>query len=80
MTVGETLELIKETKEFLIEDFEFIHKKKNPSSKELLTHVRESFKEGNLDELLEEILIEYNFNDIEEDYKLLLLVSACLCP
>jgi hypothetical protein len=80
MTVGETLELIKETKEFLIEDFEYIHKKKEPTSKELLTHVKESFKEGDLDELLEEILIEYNFDNTDEDYKILLLVSACICP
>jgi hypothetical protein len=80
MTVGETLELIKETREFLIEDYEYIHKKKQPTSKELLIHVKESFKEGNLDELLEEILIEYDFNNIEEDYKILLLVSACICP
>ena len=78
MTVGETLELIKETKEFLIEDYEYVHKKKEPTNKDLLTHVRESFKEGNLDELLEEILIEHDFNNIDDDYKILLLVSACI--
>lgn len=80
MTVGETLELIKEAREFLIEDYVYVHKKKDPSSKELLLHVKESFKEGDLDELLEEILLEYDFNNVDEDYKILLLVSACVCP
>jgi len=78
MTIGETIELISETREFLIEDYEYVNDKKAPSSKELLRHVKDSFKEGNLDELLEKILVEYDFNNIDEDYKLLLLTSACL--
>jgi hypothetical protein len=79
MTISETLELISETRDFLIEDYEFVYKKQNPSSKELLKHVKDSFKEGDLDELLEEILLEYDFNNVEEDYKILLLISACVC-
>jgi len=73
------LELITETREFLIEDYEFVHKKKDPSSKDLLKHVKDSFKEGDLDEMLEEILLEYDFNNIDEDFKLLLLTSASIC-
>ena len=78
MNVGETLDLISKTKEFLIEDYEYVNKKNNPSDKELLKHVKISFKEGDLDEMLEEILLEYDFNNVDEDYKLLLLVAACI--
>jgi hypothetical protein len=78
MNVGETIELIAKTRDFLIEDYEFVHGKESPSSKELLKHVKESYKEGDLDELLEEILLEYDFNNIEDDYKILLLTSACI--
>lgn len=78
MTVGDTLELITKTKEFLIEDYEFVSGKDSPSSKELLKHVKESLREGNLDELLEEILLEYDFNNVDEDFKILLLTAACV--
>lgn len=78
MTIGETIELISKTREFLIDDYEYVSGKKNPSCKELLKHVKDSFKEGNLDELLEEILMEYDFNNVDEDYKLLLLTAASL--
>lgn len=78
MNVGETLELITKTKEFLIEDYEYVNKKNNPSERDLLKHVKLSFKEGDLDEMLEEILLEYDFNNIDEDYKILLLVAACV--
>jgi gliding motility-associated-like protein len=73
MNVGDILELIVETREFLIEDCEYVLDVKKPSNKDLLNHVKESFKEGNLDEMLEEVLLEYDLNDMDDDYKLLLL-------
>jgi len=79
MNVGDILELIVETREFLIEDCEYVLDVKKPSNKDLLNHVKESFKEGNLDEMLEEVLLEYDLNEVDDDYKLLLLVAACLC-
>jgi len=78
MNVGDTIELITETREFLINDYEFVSNKENPTSKDLLKHVRESFKDGDLDEMLEEVLLEYDFSNADEDYKILLLVSACI--
>lgn len=78
MTVGETLELIAQTREFLVEDFEEVRNQSNPTNKELLKHIKECYKEGDLDEMLEEVLLEYDFDNAEEDYKILLLVSAAI--
>ena len=78
MNVGDTLELISETKRFLIDDYEYVTRKKSPNTKDLLNHVRDSYKEGDLDELLEEVLLEYDLDNVDEEYKVLLLVAACV--
>jgi len=73
MTIKDTLNLILETREVLIEDYQYIHKK-TPDNQELLNHAREIIKENNVEELLSGILIE----DTIKVYKLLLL-SAATC-
>jgi hypothetical protein len=77
MNISDTFELLSKTRNFLIEDWEYVNRKKLSSDKELLKHVKMAYKEGELDEILEEVLLEYDFDNIEDDYKILLLVSAC---
>lgn len=75
MNINDTLEILTETRKFLLEDYVYIHKK-HPTHRDLLKHIKKSHKEGDLDEILEEVLLEYDFDNIDDDYKILLLVAA----
>jgi hypothetical protein len=78
MNISDMVELIQETKNFLTEDYEFVVKKSSPTNKDLLKHIRNSYREGNLDELLEEIFSSYDLEEKDEDYKMLLLIAAAI--
>jgi hypothetical protein len=78
MNISDMVELIQETKNFLKEDYLFVVKKNTPSNKDLLKHIRNSYQEGNLDELLEEIFSSYDLEGKDDDYKMLLLIAAAI--
>jgi len=75
MNINDTLEILTETRKFLLEDYVYVHKK-DPDHKSLLKHIKKSYNEGDLDEILEEVLLEYDLDNIDDDYKILLLVAA----
>ena len=75
MNINDTLEILTQTRKFLLEDYLYVYKKE-PSHKDLLLHIKKSYKEGELDEILEEVLLEYDLDNVDDDYKILLLVSA----
>ncbi len=76
MNISETLDLIRTTREYLIEDYESVHQK-TPSNKELLVHVKSLFKSGNSEEILAEVL-EEDYDNTESDCKILLLTAAAV--
>jgi len=75
MNINDTLEILTQTRKFLLEDYLYIHKKE-PTHRDLLLHIKKSFKEGDLDEILEEVLLEYDLDNVDDDYKILLLVAS----
>ena len=75
MNINDTLEILSETRKFLLEDYVYVHKKE-PTRKDLIKHIKNSYKEGELDEILEEVLLEYDLDNVDDDYKILLLVAA----
>ena len=75
MTIKDTLNLILETREVLIEDYQYIHKT-TPSNLDLLNHAKVIIKENNIEELLCDVLLEEDIKDVNDLYKLLLLTSA----
>lgn len=77
MNIHETLELITNTRELLIEDYNSCYKK-SPSNKELLLHVKNIIKEGNIECFLEDIILDGEIEDVDNFYKKLLLVSAAV--
>jgi hypothetical protein len=75
MNINDTLEILTETRKFLLEDYVYVHGK-DPTRRDLLKHIKKSYNEGDLDEILEEVLLEYDLDNIDDDYKILLLVAA----
>lgn len=75
MNIKEILELISETRSVLIEDYKFVHEKE-PTHKELLTHIKTIIAEDRVDDILGEVLLEEDLLDTEEMYKLLLVTAA----
>jgi hypothetical protein len=71
MTIKDTLNLILETREVLIEDYQYLYKK-SPDNLELLNHAKQIVKDNNIEELLSDVLIDDTINV----YKLLLLSAA----
>ena len=71
MTIKDTLNLILETREDLIEDYQYLYKK-SPDNQELLNHAKQIVKDNNIEELLSDVLIDDTINV----YKLLLLSAA----
>lgn len=78
MSISSTVEIIKETKNILIFDYKSEHKKE-PSSKELLLHLKSLIRDERVDEILEEVLVDEDVINLELNYKILLLTAACLC-
>jgi hypothetical protein len=78
MSISHTVEIIKETKNILIFDYKSEYKKE-PTSKNLLLHVKSLIKDERIDEILEEVLVDEDVMNLEVDYKTLLLTAACLC-
>lgn len=74
MTIKELIELTEETKEALVKDFK-ITNEKEPTSKELLTHVRKIYKDGNEDSILGDIFLD-DVDCPDDFYKLLMIFAA----
>lgn len=75
MNVKETLELISETRNILIEDYRYNHNK-NPSSKDLLQHIKTIFKEERVDDIINEVLLDEQ--ELNESVTRILLVAAAM--
>ena len=75
MSIKETLNLILETRDVLVEDYKSIHHSE-PSNEELLAHTKKIVKEGSADEILENVLLEEEIDNVQDLYKLLLLTAA----
>lgn len=75
MTIKELLELVDETKEALVKDFKEINDKE-PNNKELLTHVRKLYKDGNEENILGDVFLDDV--DCPDDFNKLLLIYAAL--
>ena len=78
MSISHTVEIIKETKNILIFDYKSEYKKE-PSSKNLLLHIKSIIKDERVDEILEEVLVDEDVTNLELNYKILLLTAACIC-
>jgi hypothetical protein len=74
MTIKELIELVDETKEVLIKDFK-VANDREPSNKELLTHVRKIYKEGIEDNILGDIFLD-DVDCPDDFYKLLMIFAA----
>jgi hypothetical protein len=74
MTIKELIELVDETKEVLVKDFK-IANDKEPSNKELLTHVRKVYKDGNEDSILGDVFLD-DVDCPDDFYKLLMIFAA----
>lgn len=74
MTIKELLELVDETKEVLVKDFKDINDKE-PTNRELLTHVRKIYKDGTEENILGDIFLD-DVDCPEDFYKLLMIFAA----
>ena len=74
MTIKELLELTEETKEIIAKDFK-IANDKEPTNKELLTHIRKLYKDGNEDSILGDVFLD-DVDCPNDFYKLLMLFAA----
>lgn len=74
MTIKELIELVDETKEVLVKDFK-VTNDREPSNKELLTHVRKIYKEGIEDSILGDVFLD-DVDCPEDFYKLLMIFAA----
>jgi hypothetical protein len=74
MTIKELIELVDETKEALVKDFK-ITNDIEPTNKELLTHVRKLYKDGNEDSILGDVFLD-DVDCPEDFYKLLMVFAA----
>jgi hypothetical protein len=77
MNIRETLELIAETRNVLIEDYKYIHQKE-PTDKDLLQHIKVLFKEERAKEIIEEVLSEEEIESSEDVYRILLVAAASI--
>ena len=77
MNIRETLELIVETRNVLIEDYKYIHQKE-PSDKELLQHIKVLFKEERVGDIIDEVLSEEDIESSEDVYRILLVAAAAI--
>lgn len=77
MNVKETIELIAETRNLLIEDYKEVYGKL-PSNKELLQHIKTIFKEGRSEDIVGEIFLSEQ--ELGENIIKILFVAAAITP
>ena len=75
MTVKELTELVDEAQQLILKDFSATYKNKNPTKKDLLNYIKVLYKNGEEENILNDLFLE----DIDcpaDFYKLLLIFAV----